>query len=76
MDENLVIVTFIGGSANLTQRVMRRFELGPYCDVPRMPDLSEYAPGYEPEMVHAHRERYIVHQVASSYFVALYEYIR
>jgi len=76
MDDSLALVTFIGGSANLTQRVLQQRELGPYFDVAVMPDIREYGPGYEPMRVVANRERYILKQVARSHFVALIESIR
>ena len=68
-----VLVTFVGGPANLTQRVLLRGELGPFYDVAVMPDISDYKPGYEPDRVLARRERYIIKQVARDHFVALYE---
>jgi len=76
MDDSLALVTFIGGSANLTQRVLQQRELGPFFDVAVMPDISEYGPGYEPTHVVARRERYRLEQVARSHFVAIFEYIR
>lgn len=71
-------VTFIGGSANLTQRVLKLHEVrAPHFDVAVMPDLSpmNYQPGYEPEMVHSRRERYELRQVGRHHYVALYEHL-
>lgn len=73
MYDSPALVTFIGGSANLTQRVLQQRALGPYFDVAVMPDIREW---YEPARVVANRERYILKQVARSHFVALIESIR
>ena len=71
----LVFVTFIAGSANLTQRVLRRDEIGDTYDVAVMPTVWEGVSPVPTERVHARRERYRIRQVSRDHYVALYEHL-
>lgn len=76
MSNSVVLVTFIGGSANLTQRVMESSALfRHYYDVAVMPSIDEYSPSYPPDKVHARRERYNIRMIGPQHAVAIYEHI-
>lgn len=70
-----MLVTFIGGSANLTQKVVECFS--PYIDVPVMPRLGypELAERFPPQQAVCRVERYIVRQVGRDHAVAILDHL-
>ena len=75
MSPHNILVTFIGGSANLTQRIINEFDLNAYYDCAVMPDLRSYHPDFLPETVVARRERYDLQRIGPQHAIAVYEHI-
>lgn len=77
---NLVSVTFIGGTADLTRKVCDLRSLGPIINVPVMPTpeprrYGENPPLY-PDRVMCRVDRYRLIRVSDTQAVALLDYLR
>jgi hypothetical protein len=70
-----ILVTFIGGSQNLTQRVISEFDLNAYYDCAVMPAMGAYPPDFATETVVARRERYNLERIGPRHAIAVYEHI-
>lgn len=73
---DLVNVTFIGGEADLTRKVMDDRLLGSFIDVPVLPKSPpRYNTALYPEHAVCRMETYRVHRLSRSHAIAVLEYL-